>query len=58
MQDCAHSHFSIVVCEWLNDHFPWRWVGLDLTSCDFFLWGWLKEQVFSTTPATLEELER
>ena len=20
----------------------------DLTPCDFFLWGWLKEQVYST----------
>ena len=29
----------------------------DLTPCDFFLWGWLKEQVYSTKPKNLEELE-
>ena len=29
----------------------------DLTPYDFFLWGWLKEQVYSTKPRNLEELE-
>ena len=28
----------------------------DLTPCDFFLWGYMKGKVFSTTPATIEEL--
>ena len=44
---------------------PWEMDGLykgraktlDLTSWDFFLWGWLKEQVHSTKPKTKEELE-
>ncbi|CAM1305628.1 Uncharacterised protein r2_g1547 [Pycnogonum litorale] len=69
MQDGAPPHFAIVVREWLNLHFPGRWLGRrgphewparspDLTPCDFFLWGWLKEQVYSTKPTTLEELER
>ena len=68
MQDGAPPHFAIVVREWLNAHFPGRWIGRrgphewparspDLTPCDFFLWGWLKEQVYSTKPTTLEELE-
>ena len=30
---------------------------LDLTPSDFFLWGWLKEQVYSIKPKNLEELE-
>ena len=25
--------------------------------CDFFLWGWLKEQVYAASPKTLDELE-
>ena len=29
----------------------------NLTPCDFFLWGWLKEQVYCTKSMTLEELE-
>ena len=29
----------------------------DLTPCDFFLWGWLKEQVYSTKPRNLEEFK-
>ena len=68
MQDGAPPHFAIVVREWLNAHFPRRWMGRrgpherparspNLTPCDFFLWGWLKEQVNSTKRTTLEELE-
>jgi hypothetical protein len=29
----------------------------DLTPCDFFLWGWTKEEVYRTKPTTLNELE-
>jgi hypothetical protein len=29
----------------------------DLTPCDFFLWGWAKEEVYRTKPTTLNELE-
>ena len=68
MQDGAPPHFAIVVREWLNEHFPGRWLGRrgphewparspDLTPCNFFLWDWLKEQVYSKKPTTLEELE-
>ena len=53
MQDGTPPHFAIVVHEWLNVHFPGRWIGHD-----FFPWVWLKEQVSSTKPTTLEELER
>ena len=27
MQDGSPPHFGIVVCEWLNTHFPRRWMG-------------------------------
>ena len=57
MQHGAPPHFAVVVGEWLNAHFPGRWMGRDLTPCDFLLWGWWKEQVYSTKPTTLEEPE-
>ncbi|PSN46793.1 hypothetical protein C0J52_11179 [Blattella germanica] len=27
MQDGAPTHFANVVCDWLHDHFPGRWIG-------------------------------
>uniref|UniRef100_A0A0L8I7P7 Tc1-like transposase DDE domain-containing protein n=1 Tax=Octopus bimaculoides TaxID=37653 RepID=A0A0L8I7P7_OCTBM len=27
MQDGTPPHFAIIVCEWLNAHFPGRWMG-------------------------------
>ena len=58
MQDGAPPHFATVVHEWLNARFPGRWIDRDLTPCDFFLWGLLKEQVYSPKPTSLEELKR
>lgn len=29
----------------------------DLTPCDFFLWGYIKNNVYATSPRTLEELK-
>ena len=29
----------------------------DLTPCDFYLWGYTKEEVYKTKPRTLEDLE-
>lgn len=68
MQDGAPPHFALVVREWLDARFPGRWLGRrgphewpsrspDLTPCDFFLWGWVKEEVYRSKPKTLEELE-
>lgn len=68
MQDGAPPHFSLSVRQWLDAHFPGRWLGRrgphewparspDLTPCDFFLWGWAKEEVYRTKPRTLDELE-
>ena len=36
---------------------PWPARSPDLTAPDFFLWGYLKSQVFKTGPTSLEELE-
>ena len=68
MQDGAPAHYAAVVREWLDEHFPGRWIGRrgphawpprspDLTPCDFFLWGWVKTQVYSVQTTTLNELE-
>lgn len=68
MQDGAAPHFALVVRDWLDTTFPERWLGRrgphewparspDLTPCDFFLWGWAKEEVYKTNPKTIEDLE-
>ena len=59
-QDGASPHFRLDV-RWLNDVLPHRWVGRgahedlifcpwrarspDLTPCDYFLWGYVKDKV-------------
>ena len=67
-QDGAPPHYATAVRQFLNDEFPGRWLGrrgplkwparsCDITPCDFFLWGWAKEEVYSRSPSNLEELE-
>lgn len=69
MQDGASPHFYKPVINYLNLEFPNRWIGRrgnllewpprspDLTPCDFFLWGHVKELVYRSHPQTLDELE-
>lgn len=69
MQDGAPPHFYRPVISYLNHNFPNRWIGRrgnllewpprspDLTPCDFFLWGYVKEAVYQSHPQTLDELE-
>lgn len=68
MQDGAPPHFALTVREWLDQRFPGRWLGRrgphewparspDLTPCDFFLWGYAKEEVYKSKPQTLDALE-
>ena len=68
MKDGAAPHFLKDVREWLDRTFPERWLGRrgphkwparspDLTPCDFFLWGWAKEEVYKTKPKTIPELK-
>ena len=66
-QDGAPAHYAQNVRQWLDDKLPNRWIGRrgpiewparspDLTPCDFFLWGRLKDIVYREKCATLHEL--
>ena len=72
-QDGAPPHWHKEVRDYLNEHLPGRWVGRaaatdnifctwpprspDLTECDFFLWGFVKDIVYvPPLPKTLPEL--
>ena len=63
-QDGAPAHRTRAVHDNLQTLFPRRVVGLghpvdwtprspDLTLCDFFLWGYLKDRVCKTVPLTI-----
>lgn len=56
--DGCPGHFRRGVREWLDQNYPHRWIGRggpiprparcpDLTPCDFYLWGHMKELVYS-----------
>ena len=66
--DGAPPHYGNVARKWLTDTFgncligrrggfEWPPRSPDLTSRDFFLWGVIKEAVYSTKPRSLEELK-
>ena len=68
MQDGASPHYKTVVRNWLHENLQDRWIrragphewparSPDLTPCDFFLWGFLKEQVYKTNSTCVDELE-
>lgn len=63
--DGCPAHYSATAREVLNRDFNGRWIGRggpvnwparspDLTSPDFFLWGYLKDKVFQQAPTTRE----
>lgn len=69
MHDGAPPHFSTAVRDFLNHQYPNKWIGRgnncpqvwpprspDLNKCDFFLWGLLKEFVYSSSIASRAEL--
>lgn len=73
-QDGAPPHWSTNVRNFLNTELPHRWIGRagpgdvprlpwpprspDLTPCDFFLWGYVKDKVYvPPMPTTLQELK-
>lgn len=67
-QDGAPPHYAADVRAYLNEIFPNRWIGRrgaiewpprspDLTPLDFFLWGYIKGQVFKTKPTDLDDLK-
>lgn len=63
MQDGATPHWDVNVRNWLNVNFRDRWMGRgswnlpwppyspDLTPCDYFLWGHIKDLVYTTQPS-------
>lgn len=66
-QDGCPAHYSVIAREVLNRDFNGRWIGRggpinfparspDLTSPDFFLWGYLKEKVYDQIPTTREDM--
>jgi hypothetical protein len=66
--DGAGAHYAVIVRNWLDEKFPGRWIGRrgpfewparspDLTPCDFFLWGYLKDIVFKNPVSTISELQ-
>ena len=67
-QDGAPPHYHRDVRAYLEATFPNRWIGRrgsvdfparspDLTPMDFFLWGYLKDKVYGSKPATVDELK-
>jgi hypothetical protein len=40
-----------------GDDVPWLARSSDLSACDYFIWGYLKSEVFISEPRTIEELK-
>lgn len=68
-QDGAAPHYKRSVRDYINQVFPHRWIGRrgeiewparspDLTPLDYFFWGYLKDRVYRTQPANLQELQQ
>lgn len=68
-QDGAPPHYEKEVRAWLTKKFPGRWIGRrgaiewaprspDLSPVDFFLWGYLKQKVYSTEIPNMEILKQ
>lgn len=69
MHDGAPPHFAITVRQYLNQHFPDRWLGRggpvawpprspDLNPLDFCIWGYVKCLVYKQSFNSLEELRQ
>lgn len=63
----AHFHQDVRAC--LNETFPERWIGRggpihwparspDLTSMDFFLWGYIKSVTYRTPATTRDDMKQ
>jgi hypothetical protein len=74
-QDGSPPHWNGHVRDHLNDHLPQRWIGRagpndlplmfwlprspDLTPCDFFFWGYVKDKLFvPPLPQDLQQLRQ
>lgn len=67
LHDGCPAHFDRAVRNHLDNTFPRRWIGRggpvpwpprspDLNPLDFFLWGFLKERVYTTEVENIDEL--
>ena len=67
-QDGAPPHWSRAVRAYLDDAFPDNWIGRggptawparspDVTPCDFFLWGYVKDRVYKTPVNDIDHLK-
>ena len=63
-QDGAPPHFVNIVHTFLDKQFPARWIrrgssarSPDLIPPDFFLWGFVKDQVYGTPVRDLADLQ-
>ena len=73
-QDGAPPHWHLGVRAFLNENMPQRWIGRrgakdlalcawparspDLTVCDFFLWGYVKDKVYvPPLPANIDDMK-
>jgi hypothetical protein len=52
-----HRKVSSLFPQQFQCGFSWPPCSLDLNPCDYFLWGYLKDKVFSSAPGTLPELK-
>jgi hypothetical protein len=41
----------------LRGEFPWPALSSDPSTCDYFIWGYLKEKVYTAKPWTIEDLK-
>ena len=66
-QDGAPPHFHRNVRTYLDEKMQNKWIGRrgpveypprspDLTPMDFFLWGFLKDKIYSRKPTTIAEM--
>lgn len=68
--DGAPPHRLNIVRNWLDNHFPGRWIGYngpakwparspDLSALDFAVWGYIHDQVYNNLaqPANMHELQ-
>ena len=67
-QDGAPPDYSLEFRQYLDRKVPGRWMGRgapidwparspDLTPCDYFLWGHVKDLVYREPPRTISELK-
>lgn len=68
-QDGASAHYARIARDYLDIVFAGRWIGRrgtiewparspDLTPLDYFLWGYLKDRVYTSKPANIAELQQ